>query len=170
MICNTLHLLRGDCHPHVLHDLPTTITRISGIPHKKWSPHHHPSRGGRTSTPRAPECLEEDSGNEPLATPPPIPTIGDWAQMLLTHTHEEFATLATIEKDHTCPPCRDALGVALLRPSQIHHYVYGEWRGTLEIQDCLDGTFKILQHDLTNSLLKQPEIDQILCLGEAPTR
>ena len=30
--------------------------------------------------------------------------------MLLTHTHEEFATLATLQKDHTCPPYRDVSG------------------------------------------------------------
>ena len=60
--------------------------------------------------------------------------------------------------------------MALLRPSQIHHYVYGEWQGTLEIQECLDGIFSILELDPAISLLQQPEIDQILCLGEAPTR
>ena len=78
--------------------------------------------------------MEEDSETEPLATPPPISTIGGWAQMLLYHTHEEFAALATLQKDHACTPCIDVSGVALLRPSHIHHYVYGEWQGTLEIQ------------------------------------
>jgi len=73
--------------------------------------------------------------------------------MLLTHTHEEFATLATLQKDRTCPPCRDVSGVALLRPAQIQHYVYGEWQGTLEIQEYLDGIFKVLQLDPAISLL-----------------
>jgi hypothetical protein len=41
----------------------------------------------------------------------------------------------------------DVSRVALLRPSHIHHYVYGEWQGTLEIQECLDGIFKILHLD-----------------------
>ncbi len=90
--------------------------------------------------------------------------------MLLTHTYEEFATLATLQKDHTCPSYRDVSGVALLHPSQIQHYVYGEWQGTLEIQECLDGIFKVLQLDPAISLLRQPELDRILCLGEAPTR
>jgi hypothetical protein len=90
--------------------------------------------------------------------------------MLHTHTHEEFATLVTLHKDHTCPPCRDVSGVALLRPSQIQHYVYGEWQGTMEIQECLDGIFKVLQLDPAISLLRLPELDQILCLGEAPTK
>ena len=63
----------------------------------------------------------------------------------------------------------DVSGVELLRPSQIHHYVYGEWQGTLEIQQCLEGIFKILQLDPIISLLQLPEIDQILRIGEAPT-
>jgi len=90
--------------------------------------------------------------------------------MLLTHTHEDFAALATLHTYHTCPPCRDMSGVALLRPSQIQHYVYGGWQGTLEIQECLNGIFKILQLDPAISLLYQPEIYQILCQGEALTR
>jgi len=76
--------------------------------------------------------------------------------MMLTHTHEEFAALAILQKDHTCPSCRDVPEVALLRPSQIHHYVYGDWQGTLKIQECLDGIFKILQLDPAISLLQQP--------------
>ena len=73
--------------------------------------------------------------------------------MLLTHTHEEFATLATLQKDNTCPPCKDLSGVALLRPSHIHHYVYGEWQGTLQIKELLDGIFKIIKLDQAISLL-----------------
>jgi len=76
MICNTLHLPRGNRHPRGLQDLPTTKTRLSGIPHKPWSPHHSPSRCGRPSTPRVPECLEEYSKREHPTTPPPTPTIG----------------------------------------------------------------------------------------------
>ena len=90
--------------------------------------------------------------------------------MLLTHTHEEFATLATLQKDHACPPCRNVSGVALLHPSKIHHYVYGEWQGSLEVHDCLDGIFNILQINSSIALLKQHEIDQILYMGEAPMR
>ena len=67
--------------------------------------------------------------------------------MLLTHTHEEFASLAVLKKYHTCPPCRDVSGVALPRPSQIHHYVYGEWQDTLKIQGCLEAILKLLQLD-----------------------
>jgi hypothetical protein len=90
--------------------------------------------------------------------------------MLLTHTHEEFATIATLHRDHDCSPCIDISGVAPILPSQIHHYVYGEWQGSLEVQDCLDGIFNIIQINPSLALLRQPEIDQILCLGEAPSR
>ena len=90
--------------------------------------------------------------------------------MLQTHTHKKFASLALLQKDHTCPLCMDVLGVALIRPSQVHHYVYGEWQGTLKIQECMEGIFRLLQLDPAISLLQQPEIDQILCIGEATTR
>ena len=90
--------------------------------------------------------------------------------MLQTHTHKKFASLALLQKDHTCPPRVDVSGVALIRPSQIHHYVYGEWQGTLEIKECLEGIFRLLQLDPAISLLQQLEIDQILFIGEAPTR
>jgi hypothetical protein len=79
--------------------------------------------------------------------------------MLHTHTHEEFIALAIIQKDQSCPPCMDMLGAAQIRPSQIHHFVYGEWQGTLEVQDCLEGIFKLLQLDPSISLLQQQEID-----------
>ena len=78
--------------------------------------------------------------------------------------------LATLQKDHACPPCRDVSGVALLHSSKIHHNVYGEWQGSLEVQDCLDSIFNILQINPSIALHKQHEIDQILCMGEAPTR
>ena len=61
-------------------------------------------------------------------------------------------------------------GVAFIRPSQIHHYVYGECQGTLEIQECMEGIFRLHLLDPAISLLQQPEIDPILCIGEAPTR
>ena len=47
--------------------------------------------------------------------------------------------------------------------------VFGEWQGTLEIQEYLDGIFRMLQIDPSTYLLQQPEIDEILCLGEART-
>jgi len=90
--------------------------------------------------------------------------------MLQTHTHEEFASLALLHMDRTCPPCMDVLGVALIRPSQIHFYVFGEWQGTLEVQECLERVFRIPQLDPSISLLQQQELDQVFCLGEAPTR
>ncbi len=64
----------------------------------------------------------------------------------------------------------DISGAALIRPFQIHHYVFGEGQDTLEVQDCLEGIFRLLQLEPFTSLLQQPQINQILCLGEAPTR
>ena len=39
----------------------------------------------------------------------------------------------------------------------------------MEVQDC-DGIFNILRINPSLALLRQPEIDQILCMGEAPSR
>ena len=115
-------------------------------------------------------CLDAtlEAGHTPA--PNPIPTIRDWAHLLHTHTHEEFVALALLQKDHSYPPCMDMSGAVLIRPYQIHHFVFGEWQGILEVQECLEGIFRLLQLDPSISLLQQPEIDQILCIGEAPTR
>jgi hypothetical protein len=126
--------------------------------------------GEHLPTSRALECQGKTPKMDPTPEPTPIPTIREWARLLHTHTHEEFATLALLHKDHFSPPCMDVSGVALIRPSQIQHYVFGEWQGTMEVQECLEGIFKLLQLDPSISLMQQPEIDQILCLGEAPTR
>ena len=96
MLYNMLHLPLGDRHPHGLHDLSTTRTHIPVLSHKPGPPHHSPLGGGYSSPPRVHNCLEEALETEPLPTPPPISTIGEWTQMLLTHTHEEFATLALL--------------------------------------------------------------------------
>ena len=54
----------------------------------------------------------------------------------------------------------DISGEALLLPSKIRHYVYGEWQGSFEVQDCLEGIFSILRINPSSlALLKQPEID-----------
>jgi hypothetical protein len=62
------------------------------------------------------------------------------------------------------------LRVALLRPSRIKHYTYGNWQRDMDVQDCLEGIFKLLRLDPSISLMQQPEMDQILGTGEAPTR
>jgi hypothetical protein len=115
-------------------------------------------------------CLDASFEARPLPAPTPIPAIRDWAHLLHTHTHEEFASIALLQKDHTRPPCMDVSGAALIRPSQIHHYFFGKLQGTLEIQESLEGILRLLQLDPSISLLQQPEIDQILCIGEALTR
>ncbi len=118
----------------------------------------------------SPNCMDTPlkAGHTPALTL--IPAIQDWAHLIRTHTHEEFAALALLQEDHSCPPCRDISGAALILPSQIHRYVFGSWKDTLEVQDCLEGILRLLQLDPSISLLQQPVIDQILCLGEAPTR
>ena len=104
--------------------------------------------------------------------PPLITTLRVCSQMLLTHTHEEFASLADF---HTCTwntlymSCIwNVSRVALLRPSQIQRYVYGGWQGTLEIQECLCGKFKIIQLDTVISLLQKPGDRPNLLSWESP--
>jgi hypothetical protein len=101
---------------------------------------------------------------------PTIQTIADWIHLLRTHTHEEFATLADRYTDDQCTPCWDVSREALLRPSHIRHYAYGNWQSDLDIRDCLDGMFKLLRLDPSVALMQQPEIDHVLFTGEAPTR
>ena len=87
--------------------------------------------GGNPTQSRKPDCLDAALEAEPLPAPNPITYIREWIHQLQTHTHEDFASLALLHKDHTCLPYMDVSGVALLRPSQMHHCVYGEWQGTL---------------------------------------
>ena len=69
-----------------------------------------------------------------------------------------------------CTPCWDVSREALLRPSQIRHYTYGNSQSDLDIQDCLEEMFKLLRLDSSIALMQQPEIDQMLVTGETPTR
>ncbi len=75
----------------------------------------------------SPKCMDTSPEAEPTPAPTSIPNIKDWAHLLRTHTHEEFAALALVQEDYSCPPALDISGVALIRPSQIHRYVFGEW-------------------------------------------
>jgi len=52
------------------------------------------SRGGHLPAPKTPICLDTTPEAGPLPAPTLIPTIRDWAYLLHTHTHEEFAALA----------------------------------------------------------------------------
>jgi hypothetical protein len=94
----------------------------------------------------------------------------DWALFLQPHTHEDFASLLALYEAHSCTPCGDASSTALIRPFRIKRYVYGEWQDTLEIQECMTDFFQILQMEPSISMLQYQELDQILYLGEAPTR
>jgi hypothetical protein len=64
----------------------------------------------------------------------------------------------------------DVSRVASLRPFLIHHYTYGGWQGTLEVQEILDVIFKLLRLDYSISLIQPLEAAQFLFMGEAPSR
>ena len=107
----------------------------------------------------APKCLDTTHEAGPTPDPALVSTIREWAHSLHTHTHEEFVALALLHKNHSCPPCLDVSGAEYIRPSQMHHFVFGEWQGTLEVQEWLEGVFKLLQLDPSISLMQEPEID-----------
>jgi len=86
-----------------------------------------------------------------------------------THLHEGFLEIANQYKDATCIPCVDVSGVALLRPSLIQNYACGSWHGTLEIQECLDGIFKLLRLDPSISRIQALKAAHLLVLGEVPS-
>ncbi len=125
----------------------------------------HPLTGGRGGTPR----LEPPPGPT-LTQLPSIQSIDDWIRLLHTHSHEDFATLVNKYEDDQCTPCWDASGAALPRPSQIKNYALGNLQSDLDIQDCLEGIFKLLRLDPSIALMQQPEQDHMLATGEAPTR
>jgi hypothetical protein len=161
------HLPKGNYRPYWTKDFLPWYRR-QGFPHPLFSVQPSARGGGQLPPPKA-TSNEVVQATETQAIPSPV-TIADWAHLLLTHTHEEFAAIATLRRDHACPPCLDISGVALLQASRIHNFFYGEWQGSLDIQACLEGIFKILQLDPSIALHQQHELDQILCLGEAPTR
>jgi len=90
--------------------------------------------------------------------------VEDWIHILQAHTHEKFADLTAEYDDNTCPLCMDVPGVSLLRPSLIYHYTYGSCQDTLEIQECLDGIFKLIRLDPSISLIQPLEAGQFLAL------
>jgi hypothetical protein len=46
-------------------------------------------------------------------------------------------------------PYEDVFFMALLRSSQIKHFGYGWWQGTLEIPEYMEGILRILQLHLS---------------------
>ena len=68
------------------------------------------------------------------------------------------------------PPVTDCSAAALTTPDTVQHYTYGNWQGTMEVQDCLNGIFRLLRLNPSISLLQQHEIYQMLYLGEASQR
>jgi hypothetical protein len=101
---------------------------------------------------------------------PSIETIDDWIYLLHSQTHEEFAKLVKSLSDDTCTPCYDVSGLARLCPSQIKHYIYGGWQSDLDVQDCMEGIFKLFHLNPSISLMQQPEMDQLLRTEQVPTR
>jgi hypothetical protein len=101
---------------------------------------------------------------------PAITSVDDWANLLQTHSRTDFAKIANLHGNQTCPPVADTSAAALITPTTIQHFAYGNWQGTMEVQDCLNGIFRLLRIDPSISLLQQQEIDQMFYLGEAPHR
>ena len=63
----------------------------------------------------------------------------------------------------------DVSGVAsLLRPSLVQHYTYGGWQGTLEVQEYMEGIFKLLRLDPSVSLIQPLEAGQFIVLAKPP--
>ena len=62
-----------------------------------------------------------------------ITKMEDWAHLLQTHTHSEFASLANKYTNNMCPPCHDSSSVALITPDLVQHFTYGNYQGTMEI-------------------------------------
>jgi hypothetical protein len=90
---------------------------------------------------------------------PPINCIEDWARLLQTHTHEAFATLANLQRNHTCPPVIDSSSAALVSPDIVQHYAHGNCQCTTEVQNYLSARFRLLRLNPSVSLLQQQEMD-----------
>jgi hypothetical protein len=86
---------------------------------------------------------------------PTITSIADWANLRQTHSRMDFAKFANLHGSHTCPPVSDTSAAALITPAIVQHFAYGNWQGTMEIQDCLSGLFRLLRINLSISLLQQ---------------
>ena len=50
-----------------------------------------------------------------------------------TYSHEDLATLGSNYEDAQCTLCWDVSGAALLRPSEIKNYTYGNRQSDLDI-------------------------------------
>jgi hypothetical protein len=87
-----------------------------------------------------------------------------------THTPTDFVSLENRYTNATGSTLVDSSSVGPITPNIIQHYVRGIWQGTMQVHDCLSGIFRILGIDPSISLLQQQEMDQMLCLGEAPHR
>jgi hypothetical protein len=96
---------------------------------------------------------------------PTITSIEDWANLLQTHSREDFAKNANLHGNNTCSSVNDSSAAALITPDIIQHYAYGNWQGTMEVQDCLSGIFRLLRLDRSISLLQQQGIYQMVYLG-----
>ena len=101
---------------------------------------------------------------------PIISSIEDWAHLMQTHTPSDFASLANSYTNITGPTVLDCSGTEPITPAIIQHFVHGNWQNTIQVQECLTGIFRTLGIDPSISLLQQQEIDQMLCLKEAPRR
>ena len=70
---------------------------------------------------------------------PTITSVDVWANLLQTHSRRDFAKIANLHGNNTCPPVTYTSAAALITPDTIQHYAYGNWQGTMEVQDRMNG-------------------------------
>ena len=68
---------------------------------------------------------------------PTITSIEDCTNLRHAHRRRDFAKLANLHGSKTCPPVADTSAAALITPAIVQHFAYGNWQGTMEVQDCL---------------------------------
>ena len=62
--------------------------------------------------------------------------------------------IANLRGTNKCPPVTDCSAAALITPDTVQHYAYGNWQGPMEVQDCLNGIFRLLRLNPSISLLE----------------
>jgi len=71
-----------------------------------------------------------------------------------THTPTDIVPLANKYTNATGSSVIDSTSLALITPDLVQHYVRGNWQGTMQVQDCLSGIFRLLGIDPSISLLQ----------------
>ena len=72
---------------------------------------------------------------------PTITRVEDWSNLLQPKSRTDFAKFANLHGNQTCPSVADTSAAALITPTIVQHFAYGNWQGTMEVQECLQGIF-----------------------------